>query len=95
MVWWFQLSNVTASMEPRLFSRGMRTIPLRRDLHMAGFNGAATFQPRNAFARGKAYKEAESLQWSRDFSAAECSWELDFGITVETLQWSRDFSAAE
>ena len=57
-------------MGPRLFSRGMRPKRIIAGSISCCFNGAATFQPRNAGLHGTSLREVR-LQWGRDFSAAE------------------------
>ena len=61
-----------ASMEPQLFSCGLHCMGKRNLKDVKGFNGAATFQLRIGVVPYINYTEYNKLQWSRNFSVADC-----------------------
>ena len=85
----------TASMGPRFFNRGKTTGTIELWSAMAGFNGAAVFQPRKAAASTPPARCSRPLQWGRGFSTAERTISLIFWTRFERLQWGRGFSTAE
>ena len=68
-----------ASMEPQLFSCGLMEIRPKRVYSLHCFNGAATFQLRIVVKHKKEYFRLCQLQWSRNFSVADCGIELKMG----------------
>ena len=60
------------SMEPQLFSCGLGDDGSRRLSISSAFNGAATFQLRIDHCYSYAYDHGLCLQWSRNFSVADC-----------------------
>ena len=82
-------------MEPQLFSCGLKK-PLRGlNNGMQTFNGAATFQLRIAGWGSRAPSMIIFLQWSRNFSVADCYQRYGDTIGANSLQWSRNFSVAD
>ena len=66
-----QPRNLT-SMEPQLFSCGLMWVRGVPKTLVMDFNGAATFQLRIVGDAGKGIGDFFSLQWSRNFSVADC-----------------------
>ena len=62
----------TPSMEPQLFSCGLQHKLKRVDNPQWSFNGAATFQLRIACNATLDIAVLPTLQWSRNFSVADC-----------------------
>ena len=74
LVWWCwpQWSDLPPSMEPQLFSCGLRAWTVARTIDNPPFNGAATFQLRIVSEKCKINWNFNVLQWSRNFSVADC-----------------------
>ena len=87
--------NHLASMEPQLFSCGLHGYPIHRFGYGRSFNGAATFQLRIAVTAIPLLTPLKSLQWSRNFSVADCSKSVPKSTVLCLLQWSRNFSVAD
>ena len=86
---------VIASMEPQLFSCGLSRWTILISLNIQSFNGAATFQLRIVDKVRINDIELSKLQWSRNFSVADCRYTSLAASNCPSLQWSRNFSVAD
>ena len=64
-------------MEPQLFSCGLNALSFHLFLSAPGFNGAATFQLRIVMTAPADSYTKILLQWSRNFSVADCNQDSD------------------
>ncbi len=90
------LRHCSASMEPRLGSRGkLARESARAGLAEAGFNGAATWKSRKGCVQLFDLCGQLRLQWSRDLEVAERKSFTSKSKSQASLQWSRDLEVAE
>ena len=87
--------GAVASMGPRSFNRGNRTLPPWAPIRRSSFNGAAVFQPRKCPALHRRHPHRPCFNGAAVFQPRK--W---FGFSVicaarDMLQWGRGLSTAE